>query len=175
MYKRQDAGATSTQDISGLVAGTYSVVITDNNGCTLTVSATLTEPSALALSHTQTNVSCNGTNDGAIDLTVSGGVAPYAYSWSDGSTTQDLTALVAGTYSITVTDNNGCTATLNITITEPNALVVALVPTNVTCNSGADGAIDLTVSGGTAPYSYVWDDPGTSNTCLLYTSPSPRD
>ena len=163
-YLWSDAGATSTQDISGLVAGTYSVVITDNNGCTLTVSATLTEPSALALSNTQTNVSCNGTNDGAIDLTVSGGVAPYAYSWSDGSTTQDLTALVAGTYSVTVTDNNGCTATLNVTITEPNALALALVPTNVTCNSGADGAIDLTVSGGTAPYSYVWDDPGTSNT-----------
>ncbi len=148
-------GAT-TQDISGLVAGTYTVTVTDANGCTKTTSATVTEPPALALSTTVTNVLCNGASTGAVDLTVSGGVAPYSYIWTNGATTQDISNLAAGTYTVTVTDANGCTKTTSATVTQPPALSLSTSVTNILCNGGATGAIDLSVSGGVSPYSYAW-------------------
>ena len=154
-------GAT-TDDLNGLTAGTYNVTFTDNNGCTTTESVTITEPRVLAASSSQTNGNCNGSSNGAIDLTVSGGNAPYTYTWDNGATTQDLAGLTAGTYNVTVTDNNGCTTTESVTITEPSALIAASSQTNVNTYGDNDGTIDLTVSGGTAPYTYTWDNGATT-------------
>ncbi|MBC9814011.1 SprB repeat-containing protein, partial [Crocinitomicaceae bacterium CZZ-1] len=166
-------GAT-TEDITSLPAGTYSVNITDANGCTNTQTITLTEPPVLTASTTAVtyaggwNVSCNGASDGAIDLTVSGGTTGYNYTWSNGATTEDLSGLTAGTYSVTITDANGCTNTQTITLTEPpvlNASTTAVTYAggwNVSCNGASDGAIDLTVSGGTPGYSYVWNNGATT-------------
>ena len=147
-YAWNDAGATTTQDVSALPSGTYTVVVTDNNGCTESLTTTISEPTAISLSTTQTNIGCNGSSTGSIDLTVSGGVAPYTYSWSDPSTTttQDINGLSAGAYTVTVTDNNGCTATTSVTLTQPAPLSLALSLTNISCNGGLDGAIDLTIS-----------------------------
>ena len=163
-YSWDDAGSSTTQDISSLPIGTYTVTVTDDNSCTATQTVTITEPNALSLSSTQLNVSCNGGSDGSIDLSVSGGIAPYTYSWNNpsNSTTQDIGSLTAGTYTVTVTDDNSCTATETVTITEPTALSLSSTQVNVSCNGGSDGSIDLSVAGGTAPYTYSWNDPSNS-------------
>lgn len=104
----------TTEDISNLSPGTYTVVITDDNGCTATTNATVTEPDELDLSTVVTNIGCSGGSTGAIDLTVSGGISPYQYFWTPGSaTTEDISNLTGGTYTVVVTDDNGCTATTN--------------------------------------------------------------
>jgi len=108
----------------------------------------------LVLSETHVDVNCFGGSTGAIDLTVSGGTAPYSYLWSTGAISEDLSALVAGNYSVTVTDARGCTASQGVTIAQAAAaLAVGGTHVDVGCFGGSTGSIDLTVSGGTAPYS----------------------
>jgi aminopeptidase-like protein len=118
-YTYNWGGGITTQDRSGLAAGTYTVTVTDANACTKTVSATITQPSALTVSETNVDVLCFGANTGSIDVTVSGGTSPYTYNWGGGITTQDRTGLAAGTYTVTVTDANSCTKTVSATITQP--------------------------------------------------------
>ncbi|WP_420388274.1 PKD domain-containing protein [Roseivirga sp.] len=156
-----DNGA-NTEDLSGVAAGTYEVIVTDANGCTATISTTVNEPAALSISATQVDVLCNGDATGSIDLTVSGGAGGNTYLWSNGVTSQDLNNLTAGSYSVTVTDANGCTASTSVTINEPSALTVSTTSTNVTCQGDGDGTIDLTVSGGTGAYTYFWNSGATS-------------
>ncbi|HEY1062941.1 MAG TPA: gliding motility-associated C-terminal domain-containing protein, partial [Daejeonella sp.] len=148
----------STEDLSSLIAGSYTVTVTDSKGCTATETILITQPlAALTLSSTQTNVNCFGESTGAINLTVSGGTAPYSYSWNSGQTTEDISSLAAGSYTVTVTDSKGCTATETILITQPlAALTLSSTQANINCFGESTGAINLTVSGGTAPYSYNW-------------------
>jgi hypothetical protein len=165
-----EGGPFTTQNISGIVADTFSVTVTDNNGCTADTSATVSGPdSAIVLTTVPTQVSCNGGTNGGIDLSVSGGTPGYTYMWSNlpGSPDpQDQSGLVPGTYTVTVTDANGCTATQSQVITQPSALVLSVMKTDPTCeaisnppNLSEDGAIDLTVSGGTSAYTYSWTGP----------------
>ncbi|MDZ7848386.1 MAG: SprB repeat-containing protein [Owenweeksia sp.] len=106
-------GAT-TKDLNNVPAGTYSVIASDNNGCKDNFTLNITEPSqALSVSQSITDASCFLSTDGAIDLSVSGGVPPYSFSWNTGDTTEDLTNITAGNYSVTVTDGNGCTLVQN--------------------------------------------------------------
>ena len=155
-YTYNWGGGVTTEDRTGLAAGTYTVTVTNTHGCTSTTSATVTTPSVLALSSNNTDVICSGGSTGAIDITVTGGTTPYTYDWGGGITTEDRTGLTAGNYSVTVTDANSCTAILAVTITQPTALNLSTVLTQVTCVGGTDGAIDLTVTGGTTPYAYNW-------------------
>ncbi len=148
-------GAT-TQDISSLAAGTYTVTVTDSKSCTATKSVIITAPPVLSLSTTKVNVSCNGGTNGSIDLTVTGGTSPYTYNWTGGVTTQDRSNLASGTYTVTVTDANSCTKTISTTITQPSVLSLSKTQVNVLCNGNSTGSIDLTVSGGTSPYTYSW-------------------
>lgn len=158
----------STEDLSSLAAGTYNVTITDANSCTKTSSVTITEPTKLTLSSTKVDLLCNGASTGSVDLTISGGVSTYSKSWtgpsSYTSTNEDISTLYAGNYSVTVTDANACTANLSTTITEPTAIAASDVITNVTCNGLSDGAINLTVSGGTVAsnYTFAWDNSVTT-------------
>lgn len=108
----------TTQNITGLTAGTYTVTVTNRFGCTDTASFTLNQPSAITATATTTDVVCMGDSTGSIDLTVNGGTAPYTYLWSNGTTTQDLTNIPAGFYCGTITDANGCTINLCDSITE---------------------------------------------------------
>ncbi len=151
-------GGVTTEDRAGLTAGSYSVTITDLNGCTATITVAVSQPaSALSASFIVTNVACNGGNNGAINLTPSGGTAPYTFNWGGGVTTEDRTGLTAGNYSVTITDANGCNGVVNATVTQPaSALGGTTVISNVACNGGNNGAINLTPSGGTGPYTYNW-------------------
>ncbi|HLP22137.1 MAG TPA: gliding motility-associated C-terminal domain-containing protein [Chitinophagales bacterium] len=151
-------GGGATQDTTGLLAGTYTVTVTDGNNCTATASATVTQPAGMVLNATTSNVGCAGGANGSVDVTVQGGVFPYTFAWSNGAVTEDINGLSGGTYSITITDANGCTITATYTITEPAAITTSIVGTNVTCNGASNGAADLTVSGGTAPYTYFWSN-----------------
>src|SRR5205814_1686772 len=108
-----------------------------------------------------TNTTCTA-SVGAINLTVSGGTPPYTYSWSNGATTEDITGLAAGTYTVTITDANGCTTNLPVKVGTDNVTIAAIpVITNTTC-SASIGAINLTVSGGTSPYTYSWSNGATT-------------
>jgi len=148
----------TSEDLTGIIAGTYDVTVTDFNGCTSTESITVNGvPCTLTATYTGTDASCNGLNDGQADVVASNGTTPYTYLWSDGQTTDIATGLTAGTYSVTVTDANSCTVTDSVTISEPTALAITYVVTDETV-AGNDGAIDLTVTGGITPYTYDWSN-----------------
>jgi hypothetical protein len=152
--------SSNEQNIPDLCAGEYTVTVTDNNGCTSTLTATVIEPSEILISGTVSNISCNGVCDGSIDLSVSGGTSPYTFVWDDpaNQTTEDITDLCAGDYTVTVTDTNGCTSSDTFTITEPDVLSLNAETTDASCNGVCDGSIDLSVSGGTNPYTYEWSN-----------------
>ncbi|MDF2834074.1 T9SS type A sorting domain-containing protein [Chryseobacterium indoltheticum] len=154
-------GGITTEDRTGLSAGTYTVTITDANGCSGTVTATVTQPaSAVSGTTVVTNIACNGGSTGAINLTPTGGSAPYTFNWGGGITTEDRTGLAAGTYTVTITDANGCTGTVTATVTQPTAMSATVSQTNVSCNSGSNGTAGIVVTGGTAPYTYSWSPSG---------------
>ncbi|MCF8294492.1 MAG: T9SS type A sorting domain-containing protein [Bacteroidales bacterium] len=150
----------------------YVLTVTDNKGCTLTTSQTLTEPDALSFTNVNENVHCVNGSNGLINLTVYNGVTPYTYSWSNGQQTQDISLLVAGNYSVTVSDANDCQHVENYTITEPLAISITedfsdYNGYNVQCNGGDNGEIELTVLGGTAPYFYGWSHDVNATTALV--------
>jgi hypothetical protein len=144
----------TTAMITG-AAGNYSVQITDAAVCTSTFSYTISEPNAVFASFNITATTCNGDVDGAIDMTVTGGSGPYTVNWSSGETTEDITGLTAGNYTVVVTDALGCSENFNATVSEPAVLSGSTSNTDIL--TGNDGEINLTVSGGTPPYSYDWD------------------
>jgi len=152
---------STIQDPTGLVQGSYTVTVTDANGCTATLTISITQSTIITLTETHVNILCNGGTNGSIDLTVSGGTPGYTYSWSNGATTQDITTLSANSYTVTVTDVNSCTSTLTITITQPTAILLTETHVNVNCNGGSTGSINLTVSGGTPGYTYNWSNGST--------------
>ncbi len=146
-YSWTPTGGTNAT-ASGLTAGTYTCITTDANGCTITSTVSITEPTALAAASSASSLLCNG-DTSTVTVTANGGTSPYtgAGTFSE----------VAGTYTYTVTDNNGCTTTTTVTITEPTAISTVVASTNVLCNGDSTGSIDLTVTGGTAPYTFNWN------------------
>ncbi|MBM3164444.1 MAG: choice-of-anchor J domain-containing protein [Bacteroidetes bacterium] len=156
-------GAT-TPTVSNLPAGTYTVTITDANGCTINQTVTITQASVLNPLTFSTNNLCAGENNGSIDLTVAGGTPPYTYSWSNGSTSEDISNLAAGVYTVTVNDGAGCTASTNVNITQPAAVSITTSSTDEMV--GMDGTATATVSGGTPNYTYYWM-PGGQTTASI--------
>jgi hypothetical protein len=148
----------TTGIFTGLVAGNYIVTATDNGGCTATTAVTIAEPSAIIASTTSSNVSCFGGSNGGAAIYAVGGTMPYTYTWSNGTTTQNVAGLISGTYTVTVTDANGCTISSGVTISEPSALSLSTVQTDVNCNGGNTGSATVTATGGTAPYFYMWSN-----------------
>jgi hypothetical protein len=161
-------GATSTA--SGLSAGTYIVTVTDGNGCTATASAIITEPDEFEFEVSSTSVSCHNGNDGTASVIVTGGTPAYNYSWSpSGGTDATATGLYAGNYTVTVTDENGCTASTIVQVTQPQQITFSSSTTATTCNAGSDGTATISdVQGGTPytvgnPYHYLWSPSGGTN------------
>ena len=153
--------ASNSSDSASVVnvgSGTYELNVTDVNGCEATSSVDLTNTGILLITADQTNASC-GNSDGSIELTINGGVLPYTFLWSNNSTNQNINSISADTYSVTVTDSVGCVVTGQFIITNGNAPEITFTQTNATCSS-ANGAIDISVSGGSGTYNYLWSGNG---------------
>lgn len=162
-YTYSWSSGETTEDISGLSAGSYDFTVIDANGCEQMMTVEVSnEAGDLAQSFVVTAETCGGA-DGAIDLTITGGTAPYTFSWSSGPTSEDLSGLSAGTYSCTITDNAGCSITTGdiVVANNPGTLDATVVSTDETCGDGT-GAIDLTPTGGTTPYTFSWSTTETS-------------
>ena len=164
-YSWSPSGGTNAT-ATGLSAGNYTVTVTDTNGCPVTAMVTLTQPAALISSSTiLSNETCNGDNDGSAIATVSGGTSPYNYLWNpSGQTNATATGLSALTYTLTVSDAHGCTASSTAVISQPTVLSASTATTsNVSCTGGANGSASVTASGGTVPYGYLWNPSGGTN------------
>ncbi len=156
-----DNGSTN-EDLIGITAGDYLVTVTDNSGCIATSSASVIEPLAFSVSAIRNNVPCSGGNIGSIIISASGGTLPYNFTWNDGTQSQNRNFLSAGTYTLTVNDDNACTFSISMQITEPSPLSVIETHNDVLCNGGNTGSINLTTTGGTSPYIYSWSDGNNS-------------
>ena len=147
----------TTEDINTLIAGYYEVTVTDDNGCIIVDSITLTEPTdSLSFTYEVEDVLCKDGSDGEIDLSITGGTTPYDYNWSSGDTLGEIGGLTAGYYTFLITDDNGCLLSDSIFVAEPDAVTLNEVITPVTCFGLSDGIIDITPIGGFAPYSFTW-------------------
>ena len=134
---------------------------TDSRGCTATDSVVVAQPSAVTLTSSQVNITCYGGSDGSIDLAANGGTSPYTYRWSNNATTEDISNLTSGTYSVTVTDTNGCSRSQTLTLVQPPSSV-NLSATVVNSGCATSGSIDLSVTGGYGQYSYLWSNSATT-------------
>ncbi|MBD2702279.1 hypothetical protein IC229_16620 [Spirosoma sp. BT702] len=139
-----------------VAAGSYTVTITDANSCTITRTVSVTQPAVLDATTSATHVICNGSTAGRASVSVSGGTPNYQYSWSNGGSTAMVTGLSSNTYTVTITDNNGCQITRMVSVTQPAAVATAGSQTNVTTYGGSDGVASVTASGGTPGYTYHW-------------------
>ncbi len=151
---------------NNLSAGNYTVTIADNNGCTYHDTIVITSPPVLTSPIVTTGVSCNGGSNGKATATAGGGVPPYTYAWTNGSTTDSAVDLSAGTYNLTLTDANGCTLVSTATITQPTALAVTIIGPQTICIN-TSGTLTANVTGGTAPYTYLWSDLTTGSTDVV--------
>ena len=154
------------KDQSALTAGTYHLEVTDLNNCVISTDITLTQPPALVTSLATTNITCQASalDNGSIDLTVTGGVGPYVYLWSNGETTQDISGLTQGTYYVTITYNGVCNSYDSATISLPPPLEYTKTLSdyngyNISCNGLANGSIQIEPTSGLAPFTYSWTGP----------------
>lgn len=156
-YTWDNPGLSVTASVNDLAAGVqYFVTVTDTHGCSAIDSVMVSEPPALTMTDSITQATC-GSSDGSIELTVSGGTTPYSYLWTNAETTPIITGLGAGNYTVTVTDNNGCTLTGTYTIINMNAGAIQVTGiTNVLCFGDTTGSIAVAVTGGTADFTYIW-------------------
>ncbi|HLP20083.1 MAG TPA: T9SS type A sorting domain-containing protein, partial [Chitinophagales bacterium] len=154
----------TTGSISGLAAGTYSVTATNPAGCTATASAVVSNvASNISVTFTTNQAACNQSN-GSATAAVTGGSAPYTYSWSTGSITNTIANVAAGGYALTVTDNTGCSVLGTATISNSGAPTVTATATAPTCFGGSNGSATASASGGSQPYTYNWSGGGTGTT-----------
>ena len=161
-YTYQWNNGMSEANISGLSAGAYEVTVTDANTCEAVGSVVITQVAALEIDPAFTNVSCEGEEDGTASISVSGGTEPYTFDWSTGDDTEAITDLAPGTYSVTVTGESGCVGIASMTITEPSALNLTTSSQAATCFDFSDGSATVAISGGTPPYSVLWNTGATT-------------
>ncbi|MEN0004132.1 MAG: choice-of-anchor L domain-containing protein [Bacteroidota bacterium] len=163
-YTYNWSNGAMTADLSNLPAGTYSVTVTDENDCVGMQSVTITEPSEISLTVEGIDPLCFGADGGVGTITATGGTGDFSYSWNNGNSTATVNTLVAGTYVITVTDENNCEAIAELTLTDPPSLEATTSFGLVSCNGEPDGTATIEPAGGTAPYTYLWDDSNSQTT-----------
>jgi hypothetical protein len=144
----------------GLNSGTYTIQVIDAHGCIVTTNANVINESPIIESTTITNVTCHGSANGSISIVMAGGNYSYGYTWSNGAVTQNQSNLPAGSYNVSITNANGCSTETNFSITEPSEIIATTTVTNESGNN--DGAIDLSINGGTGNYSFEWSNGATT-------------
>ena len=155
-------GGQTNSALTGLGAGVYTLRVTDGLGCSKFRSDTIFQPNPITVSFSKMDVACNGGNNGSITASVSGGVSPYTYNWNTSATTQTITGLAAGSYTVNITDNAGCSQSAPVTIMQPPVISISINPTPVSCNGASNGSAIANVGGGTSPYTYNWSPSGQS-------------
>jgi hypothetical protein len=166
-YAVQWSTGQTSEDLSGLPAGTYIVTVTDANGCFDVMLAQVTQPAPITSTLDADSVTCFGFADGSISVSVTGGVAPFDFAWSDASADTNRVQLSAGMYSLTATDQNGCTHVDSAWVFEPDTLALMTSSTPDTSGMGV-GTATVSVNGGTPPYSYAWSDALGQSTATAY-------
>ncbi|MEM6696778.1 MAG: hypothetical protein AAF599_00175, partial [Bacteroidota bacterium] len=159
-----DNGETTQTAVNYRAGDTYSVTVTDANGCTETVTGEFPEPE-FGIRITSNPPSCHNFNDGSITANVLAGAPPYTYAWSTGASTPTITGLAAGTYSVTVTDAEGETASETVELINPDPITVSIEPLSGDVCDGTNTEYEANVTGGTMPYTYQWSD-GSTNRIL---------
>ena len=168
-----EGNTSTTTSASTYAAGNYTYQVVDDNGCITSNSFTISQPTAvLSVMATQSNVLCYGNSTGSVNITPSGGTPGYSYTWTaSSSTTNTATGLIAGDYTTTVTDNNGCSVTQTITITEPSLLVANIVNSAPASCGLSNGQATVNVTGGTPVHTYSWTTPLATYTAnTVYTN-----
>ena len=160
-----NTGETS-EDLENLGSGTYTVTVTDANGCQAIATARIEVVQAIDLSLIPRNLLCFEDNSGGVSATVTGGKAPLRFAWSTGDTTSQINGLPAGTYAVTVTDSVGCTAIDSITLTQPNEILVTGEVQDIICAEDSTGSIAIEISGGFEPYQIDWNTGAINDTLL---------
>ncbi|WP_430813536.1 hypothetical protein [Carboxylicivirga sp. RSCT41] len=159
----------SSEDLENLPAGSYSVVITDDKGETLTLEASITEPEKVTVKASVIHSNC-GQSDGSIHLEISGGSSPYDIAWNSGETGTSVSNLSGGSYYATVTDALGCSKTFKYTVIDQTDLQISIDNTTIECHEDGTGTLTADVTGGTEPYSYLWSNGDTTATASNLTS-----
>ncbi len=150
---------SKNENLYSIKAGSYTILAVDANLCTFDSTFVVTQPDLpLDLELIKANNLCSGNANGTIDISVSGGVLPYNYLWSNGEKTQNINSLTSGEYSVLVTDENNCTISDTVEIIEPAPIVSQNTKTDILCFGGTNGAVNLSVSGGLPPYNYLWSN-----------------
>jgi len=160
-YYQWSSSLSTGPSATTLLAGNYILTVTDAHNCTYSDTYTIVEPDAMLASLLTDSVTCNGSSTGTIEvINAIGGVQPYTYLWSNSETSAVNSNVVAGFYSVTITDDHGCTIQLSDSIYEPAALNALATGSNILCNGQATGSASVNANGGTLPYSYLWSAGG---------------
>lgn len=163
-YSYSWSDASISEDIVNKTAGDYTVTASDANGCMVSVTATINQPTELEISVTSIDASCHSFSDGEITAVVAGGTTPYSYAWSFGNFQENATGLAAGNYSVTVSDANNCSISANANINQPEPLLIEISGVNPTCNGLTNGSAEIIVTGGITPYQILWTSGSTALT-----------
>ncbi len=167
-FQWDDPAGQTTASAVGLAAGTYNLVVTDAEGCSATFTETITEPEELLVDLTVVDVACQDGADGSVSTIVSGGTPPYTYAWSTGTEGEGLTGLLAGDYSLTVSDAANCTVVADFTVEEPPEPVTLSIAQDILgCAGTAMNVATVTATGGTPPYMFLWSNAETEPTATM--------
>jgi HYR domain/SprB repeat/Secretion system C-terminal sorting domain len=154
-----------TPSVSNLGAGLYTVNVTDGNGCPAVLSINIGQPSQLLANATTTAETALGANDGTATANPTGGTGAYSYAWSNGTVLQTTINLAPGSYTVIITDENGCTIEQSVEVSSFLCAISAQnTIVNVSCAGAANGAVTVSLQGGTAPFNYAWSNGGTTAT-----------
>ena len=161
-YNYSWTGGLLGRSVSGLIAGAYTVTVSDANGCFSQLTITITQPLLLSVSSTSiTDNLCANANQGSISVLANGGTSPYSYLWNNGKRGASISQLDSGSYNVTVSDQRGCTTQNSFNVSSPSPLSLILSGTNDNCGNGT-GTCSALVSGGVAPYVYLWPSGATT-------------
>ncbi len=164
-------GAVTTA-VTGLNVGLYAVTITDANNCSVSVPASLIQPNELEATTNALPAKCNGTPSGTLTGTATGGTGVYSFIWNTGAVGANLTNVLPGAYTLSITDAKGCQDTSHVTVGQPTLLLAQLSNTPATCSDKSDGTAATAATGGTLPYTYVWSS-GVGQTTIAVNNLAP--